>query len=1030
MLRPALHQALALGTLVLVCFSDCVRGQGSGVPRRVVDIDGREVVDPEIEARHFAAMGAYLYFPGLSGTTGVELFRTGIQTAKVELVKDIAAGVRSSDPFGLTVVGNSLFFFASSVTTGFELWMSDGTGSGTALVKDIYPGLASSLVPSYRAPAAIGELNGSLLFGAEDGAGAYGLWSSDGTAVGTVRLMILGSWSGRTPLEQFISAGQYACFVLPDATIQGSRVWITDGTTIGTRSVLALPNVSTATGSRVELHLVKTTVFVVMNGYLWTIDANAVAAAPIVQGSGMVHSGLGSLPDPNNPQRWIFYFSAGTQLWKSDGTILGTGLFYPLGAVGILNSYRQNVAHANGRMFFFGFDLPHGEEVWSSNGTRIGTEVVTDIRKGPLGSVGKSTGSGELLSSGQLIFVAADDGSLGVELYSTDGTSVGTRMVADLNPGSASSNPQQLLSLGGGDVAFLADDGSATMGALDLFVSTLGQGMRKVASNFAGHSTRTRESRVLGLMAHDEVVYFAADDGVAGSELWRTDGNSANTSRVSDLWAGSGAGLHDHDWSSGHSYGELQGVSLGRDLYFTGYRGDRKLALYKTDGSAAAPNFVRDLDLNGGFGWGLQGLGIGDTLYSYATSRAQGPGLYSFGSGSSMTRLASVLPGSCHQFGSKLVFTDGSPPNLRGIWVSDGSLAGTVPLLRYGQPVFAPFCIVNLGQRMFFSTTHAGGQLFESDGTAAGTKAVRNASIRGMVVVEDRLFALEHINGSMCLTVGDGSAANTVVIRSSLPASVVGLWAAGSKVFFHGFVAGTTELWVSDGSTSGTRRVQSFTTPGTELPRLEGMLSVGSRRVFFRVVHSQGFGVELWQSDGTVLGTHPIADIYPGPGSGVDHQLTQARGKLFFRGDDGKSGSLDGDLWSFDVGAVSYQVGSGCAASGFPPRLTGTDPVVGGTMRVQVDGKPSSVGLLLLGTPATPVIEMGFACRLFLDLGVGFGLGFQTSPRGRWHMSNVRVPNISGTSGLRLVMQVALGPSNQGPFGLDFSPGLVLIAGN
>jgi ELWxxDGT repeat protein len=395
-----------------------------------------------------------------------------------------------------------------------------------------------------------------------------------------------------------------------------------------------------------------------------------------------------------------------------------------------------------------------------------------------------------------------------------------------------------------------------------------------------------------------------------------------------------------------------------------------------------------------------------------------------------MTRLASALPGTCHQFGTKLVFTDGRSPNLRGVWVSDGSVAGTVPLIRYARPVFAPFCIVNLRKRLLFSTTHAGGELFESDGTAAGTKVIRRTLIRGMVAVEDRLFALEEIRGSMCLTVGDGSSANTVVLSSALPPSVVGIWAAGSKVFFHGFVAGTAELWVSDGSSAGTQRVKSFATRGTELPRLEGMSPIGSRKVFFRVVHSQSFGVELWQSDGTVLGTHPIADIYRGPGSGVDDQLTHAQGKLFFRGDDGMSGSLDGDLWSYELGAVAYEMGSGCAASGFPPRLTGTDPVVGGTMRLQVDGRPSSVGVLLLGTPAAPVTEIGFGCRLFLDLGVGFALGFQTSTTGRWQMTNVRVPNIPGTSGLRLVMQVALGGSTQLPFGLDFSSGLVLIAGN
>ena len=57
------------------------------------------------------------------------------------LVKDINPGSASFRlPASLTNVGGTLFFSADDGTHGSELWKSDGTAAGTVLVKDINPG--------------------------------------------------------------------------------------------------------------------------------------------------------------------------------------------------------------------------------------------------------------------------------------------------------------------------------------------------------------------------------------------------------------------------------------------------------------------------------------------------------------------------------------------------------------------------------------------------------------------------------------------------------------------------------------------------------------------------------------------------------------------------------------------------------------------------------------------------------------------------------------------------------------------------
>ncbi|MEE2886253.1 MAG: ELWxxDGT repeat protein [Planctomycetota bacterium] len=1002
------------------------------MPRRLVDTYPHAVVDPDPVERRFVVMGDYLYYAGSDPAAGVELFRASVSNARVELVRDIASGESGSYPFGLVAVGKRLYFFAAGAASGFELWVSDGSAAGTSLVMDLYPGLASSTVPNERVPAPIGVYQGDLLFGAEDANGAYGLWRSDGTPAGTVRLRTLGRFDQRTPLLQFVNTGTFACFLLPDDTINGARVWRTDGTSLGTGPVLDLANTPDTFVRRCALNLVGSQVFVTAPGNLWRIDATAPDAHQLLKETGVLHAGLGCLADPGNPQRLVFYFSAGTQLWRSDGTVLGTQVFYPQRGVGVLNSYRQDVSIVNGRMYFLGFDLQHGEELWSSDGSVPGTSLVVDVRPGPIGSTGQR-GFGRVrsvVSSGGLVYFAADDGQSGVELYVTDGTAAGTSLVSDINPGASGSNPRRILSLGGTRVAFLADDGGPGASGPGLYVSERGKVLRKVASNFVSRSVRTRESRVLGLRTHDDRVFFAADDGTAGSEPWCSDGTPAGTHRVFDLWSGPGSGLRHHDWANGPAYGVMQGVSLGKDLFFTAYRGDRDLALFKTDGSKSGTVRVQDLQMVNGVGWPLQGLGVGTTLFSHAVSKTQGEGLFSFGTGSSLTLLAKVLPGSYHRFGRRLIFTDGTPPTLRGVWITDGTVAGTLPLRTYSRMVFDPFCIVDFGGKVLFSTMNLGGELFETDGTPVGTRKLRGGvAIRAMAVAQGRLFILEEVGSTVHLTVGDGTPGGTVVLHNNLPASAQGLLVSGSRVFFHGFVGNNSELWVSDGSVTGTRMVHRFGVLSPALPRIEGMQAIGSRRVFFRVETTKGVGVELWQSDGTSQGTHLMADIQRGPGSGVDGQLAHARGKLFFRGDDGRSGSLDGDLWVADLGGLTYQVGDGCAATGFPPVLDGTDPVLGGTFDIEVEGSPQTSGVILVGLAYEPGMELGFGCRLFVDPGTGIPLHFQTSSMGRARFANNPVPNLPANLGLRLMVQVALGSTSKAPLMTDLSNGLVLILG-
>ena len=77
----------------------------------------------------------------------------------------------------LTAVGGRVFFTNQSPATGSELWKTDGTRESTMLVAETEPGPESGIQQHFAV------LRGKLLF-----TGRPGLWTSDGTASGTLRL--------------------------------------------------------------------------------------------------------------------------------------------------------------------------------------------------------------------------------------------------------------------------------------------------------------------------------------------------------------------------------------------------------------------------------------------------------------------------------------------------------------------------------------------------------------------------------------------------------------------------------------------------------------------------------------------------------------------------------------------------------------------------------------------------------------------------------------------------------------------------
>src|SRR5436305_170855 len=84
-------------------------------------------------------------------------------------------------------------------------------------------------------------------------------------------------------------------------------------------------------------------------------------------------------------------------------------------------------------------------------------------------------------------------------------------------------------------------------------------------------------------VSYQGMLYYTADDGVHGEELWRSDGTPAGTALVKDLNPGSGP-------SSPSTL-----TVVGPTVYFAAYEPTGGYELWRSDGTAAGTALVKDI---------------------------------------------------------------------------------------------------------------------------------------------------------------------------------------------------------------------------------------------------------------------------------------------------------------------------------------------------------------------------------------------------------------------------------------------------
>lgn len=859
------------------------------------------------------AYGSKLIFEYSSFKDGSELWITDGTSLGTVMLKDINPGVNSSNPSNFAVFNNLLYFTASTPNEGNELWRTDGTLQGTVLVTDLKPGTGSGLM-GYNS-SCLQLINGSLFFWADDGVYGTELWRSNGTPDGTyiVKDITPGSIGSGGSCFQRVG-GKF--FFIP-WTFSGYELWRSEGTDSSTYMVKDIHPTNTAVDFSFGIQVLNGLVIIkASNGTdgdeLWKSDGTEAGTVMIDNAVGTGGANQGSNTKPIVIGNYLYYRaqgdSNGQELWRTDGSV--RQMVADL-APGSGNSFPDKFYNFGGTLVFSASPVGYDWEPFLFDPAIAANDAACVAARGPdfvkstttggcigkLKNINSSTSSNfgkQFTINGKLMFVA-DDGIVGEELWTTDGTTAGTKLIKNLNESSADSSTGTILKFG--DKLYFSGFAPSTGDEIYEYDSVT-KSLVLVKDYLAGTNGFGFYNPII---FKNQIFYtgsggatYAYDPNVAATN----DAECAAAKGSGFVLAATGRGCLG---SLGSSNASNEMFPIGDYLYFTGQAGG-DIRFWATDGTLANTGDMINInpsgydyayfkiELNGAL-LGTVDAGsssIGNELFKYdptpAISSAECVSMHGSGyvktnrSPGCLGPLADIRPGSSSSYpnnfvraGNRVYFYANDGINGTEIWSTDGTGAGTVMLKNLAPGSDSPQTLnirIGVGSKLFFTTggNYSNGFLWVYDPAPS---------------VDSAACELKYGIGSSKPETLDGCIVKLKEFVNSSQSAFGSFVTIGASTYFtattpeFGF-----ELWKSDGTASGTVMVKDIA-PGP-LGSTPERLTVIDDKLMFTAFNSES-GRELWQSEGDAASTYMVREFISGDGGNAYGSVFTVIGKdLYF----------------------------------------------------------------------------------------------------------------------------------------------------
>nr|WP_299338167.1 thrombospondin type 3 repeat-containing protein [Allomuricauda sp.] len=380
-------------------------------------------------------------------------------------------------------------------------------------------------------------------------------------------------------------------------------------------------------------------------------------------------------------------------------------------------------------------------------------------------------------------------------------------------------------------------------------------------TNLFAKTTQINPGDINKIVPVGDQVFFDAEKNSMNDELWVSDGTEAGTIKLTDR-------------SLGFSQdGFVRGIVpfKGR-VFFSLYEENSGSELWVTDGTLAGTVLFKDIN---------EGV-------------------------------ESSTPLDYFVFGEHLYFKAFTEENGEELWRTDGTEEGTIMVKDINPGVGGSvrnsreYLVYQNNLYFFADDGSLGYELWKTDGTSDGTDLVKDIYAGG----GSSSFTMYGgvVNGTMVFAANDGAFGNEFWTTDGTEAGTTilldigpdGLWGVSSfesiafsdsTIFFYGSDYDSQQgLWVSDGSVSGTRFLNSTFISNATFDE------TGTNIYFFG--NSNSNSRALWKSDGSPQGTVLVSEkVNIISSSAFENDMVVLNGSVFFTGDTERNGV---ELWTSD----------------------------------------------------------------------------------------------------------------------------------